>query len=63
MILKVRDDDVALRIEGDASWSCQSLQVAAVVEAVEGEARDEMPVGAEQLDAVVARISHQDLRL
>lgn len=63
VVLKVRDDNVALRVEGDTSGSSQSLQVTAVVDAVEREARNEVSIGTEQLDTVVARVSNQDLRL
>lgn len=63
MVLEVRNDNVALGVKSDAPWSSQALQVTAVIQSVERESRDEVTVGAEELNTMIARVSDQYLRL
>lgn len=54
MILKVRNNDVTLWIERDASRCRQTFQITAVVQSVERESRNEVTVWAEELNAMIA---------
>lgn len=62
MIFEIWDDNIALRIKSSASRRGKALQIAAVVDTVEREARDKVAIRAEELNAMVARVGHENLR-
>lgn len=61
MILEIGDDNVALRIESSSSRCCESFQIATVIDSIERESRDEVTVRTEQLNAMIARVSYENL--
>lgn len=63
MILKITDNNISFGCKSTSPWRSQSLQISTVIHSIERKTRYKMSIDAEHLNAMISRVSDENLRL